>query len=56
MAHELRVSQAAWLDLEDVPSHVFFYRVGSDGVVEIVRFLHESMDHQRHLTAEDPQE
>ena len=29
--------------------HVFFYRVGSDGAVEVIRFLHDAMDFARHL-------
>jgi toxin ParE1/3/4 len=29
--------------------HVLFYRVTSNGVVEVVRFLHDSMDFERHL-------
>lgn len=29
--------------------HVIFYRVGSDGVVEVIRFLHDAMDFARHL-------
>jgi toxin ParE1/3/4 len=29
--------------------HVLFYRVGAAGVVEIVRFLHDAMDFERHL-------
>ena len=29
--------------------HIFFYRVGQDGTVEIVRFLHDSMDFNRQL-------
>ncbi len=36
-------------------SHLFFYRLGSDGMVEIIRFLHDSMDFARHLPeSEDP--
>lgn len=35
--------------------HVFFYRVGSDGVVEIIRFLHDAMDFVRHVpTGDEP--
>jgi len=33
----------------DTPRHVVFFRVPSDGVVEIVRILHDSMDWRRHL-------
>ena len=29
--------------------HILFYRVGPTGEVEIVRFLHDSMDFDRHL-------
>jgi len=29
--------------------HVVFYRMSRDGAVEIVRFLHDSMDFDRHL-------
>jgi len=29
--------------------HVVFYRISRDGAVEIVRFLHDSMDFDRHL-------
>jgi toxin ParE1/3/4 len=29
--------------------HILFYRIGRDGSVEIVRFLHDSMDFDRHL-------
>lgn len=32
--------------------HLFFYRVGSDEVVEIVRFLHDAMDFARHVPAD----
>lgn len=32
-------------------SHVIFYRDGTDGVVEIVRILHESMDVDAALTS-----
>lgn len=31
------------------PVHVFYYRVARDGVIEIVRVLHEKMDPSRHL-------
>jgi toxin ParE1/3/4 len=31
------------------PVHVLFYRVAQEGVVEIVRVLHEKMDPSRHL-------
>ena len=31
------------------PVHVLFYRVAQEGVVEIVRVLHEKMDPNRHL-------
>jgi toxin ParE1/3/4 len=33
--------------------HLFFYRVGDDGVVEIIRFLDDSMDFARHLPEGD---
>ena len=36
-------------------SHIFFFRVAPDGAIEVVRFLHEAMDYQRHLVDEDPQ-
>jgi len=29
--------------------HVLFYRVSARGTVEIIRFLHDSMDFERHL-------
>jgi toxin ParE1/3/4 len=29
--------------------HVVFYRVRADGVVEVVRLLHDAMDFERHL-------
>jgi toxin ParE1/3/4 len=29
--------------------HIVFYRVSSAGVVQVVRFLHDSMDFDRHL-------
>ena len=31
------------------PVHVLYYRVAQDGVIEIVRVLHEKMDPSRHL-------
>lgn len=31
------------------PVHVLYYRVAKDGVIEIVRVLHEKMDPSRHL-------
>jgi toxin ParE1/3/4 len=31
------------------PVHVLYYRVAADGVIEIVRVLHERMDPGRHL-------
>ena len=31
------------------PVHVLYYRVGDEGVIEIVRVLHEKMDPSRHL-------
>jgi toxin ParE1/3/4 len=31
------------------PVHVLYYRVAADGVIEIVRVLHEKMDPARHL-------
>ena len=31
------------------PAHVLYYRVAADGVIEIVRVLHERMDPGRHL-------
>lgn len=30
--------------------HVIFYRVADDGVIEIVRVLHERMDYKQHIT------
>jgi toxin ParE1/3/4 len=38
------------------PPHVLYYRVARDGMIEIVRVLHERMDPSRHLDAldEDP--
>ncbi len=35
-----------------VGSHVIFYEVGKDGVVEIVRVLHGRMQHDLHLPDE----
>ena len=29
--------------------HLLFYRVSASGTVEIIRFLHDSMDFERHL-------
>jgi toxin ParE1/3/4 len=29
--------------------HVVFYRVRADGVVEVIRLLHDAMDFERHL-------
>lgn len=31
------------------PVHILYYRVASDGVIEIVRVLHERMDPSRHV-------
>jgi toxin ParE1/3/4 len=31
------------------PVHVLYYRVAQEGVIEIVRVLHERMDPSRHL-------
>jgi toxin ParE1/3/4 len=31
------------------PAHVLYYRLAADGVVEIIRVLHERMDPGRHL-------
>ena len=31
------------------PAHVLYYRVAQDGVIEIVRVLHERMEPRRHL-------
>ena len=31
------------------PVHVLYYRVGQEGVIEIVRVLHERMDPSRHI-------
>lgn len=33
-----------------VARHVIFYRITSEGDIEIVRILHERMDVERHLT------
>ena len=30
-------------------SHVLFYRVGTEGVIDVVRVLHQRMDVDRHL-------
>lgn len=32
-----------------VGSHVLFYRLGTDGGIEIIRILHGRMDFKRHL-------
>jgi toxin ParE1/3/4 len=32
--------------------HVVFYRMGSDGVVEVIRVLHDAMDFARHIPEE----
>jgi toxin ParE1/3/4 len=29
--------------------HVLFYRLEPEGIVEVIRFLHDSMDFERHL-------
>jgi toxin ParE1/3/4 len=31
------------------PVHVLYYRIAQEGVIEIVRVLHEKMDPSRHL-------
>jgi toxin ParE1/3/4 len=31
------------------PVHVLYYRVAEEGVIEIVRLLHERMDPSRHV-------
>lgn len=31
------------------PRHLIFFREAKDGALEILRVLHEQMDHQRHL-------
>ncbi len=35
------------------PVHVLYYRLGRDGVVEVVRVMHDRMDPGRHLDADD---
>jgi toxin ParE1/3/4 len=32
-----------------VGSHVLFYRLGTDGGIEVIRILHRRMDFKRHL-------
>ncbi|MER2250911.1 type II toxin-antitoxin system RelE/ParE family toxin [Methylorubrum podarium] len=32
-----------------VGSHILFYRTGADGVIEVIRILHQRMDFKRHL-------
>ncbi|KTC29409.1 plasmid stabilization protein ParE [Pseudomonas sp. ABAC61] len=34
------------------PRHIVFYRVANDGVIEVVRLLHDAMDVQVHLPDE----
>ena len=34
-------------------SHLLMYRLGSDGVIEITRILHERMDLPRHIPPAD---
>ena len=58
---KLRISRQAWNELQaGVRSrhisqrgrharHLFFYRVGPDEVVEIIRFLHDAMDFVQYL-------
>jgi len=36
------------------PVHVLYYRIASEGVIEIVRVLHERMEPGRHLVADKP--
>ena len=31
------------------PPHILFFQMGDDGVLEIIRVLHDSMDYERHL-------
>lgn len=38
-------------DRVDRPRHIVFYRIGSDGVIDIVRLLHEAMEVRRHLSS-----
>ena len=33
-----------------VKSHLIFYKIGKDGVVEIIRILHQQMDIENRLT------
>ena len=44
--HARRASDAAKVRR---PVHVLYYRVAREGVIEIVRVLHEKMDPSRHL-------
>jgi toxin ParE1/3/4 len=37
------------------PVHVLYYRVAREGVIEIVRVLHEKMDPSRHLDEPSPE-
>jgi toxin ParE1/3/4 len=37
------------------PVHVFYYRVAGEGVIEIVRVLHEKMGPSRHLDEPSPE-
>jgi toxin ParE1/3/4 len=37
------------------PVHVLYYRVAHEGVIEIVRVLHEKMDPSRHLDEPSPE-
>jgi toxin ParE1/3/4 len=37
-------------------SHVIFYRVTPDGIVDVIRILHERMLPDRHLTADEDED
>lgn len=38
------------------PVHILYYRVAQEGVIEIVRVLHEKMDPNRHLDESPPED
>ena len=47
--HTRYVRRSAEAERVRRPVHVLFYRVAPDGVIEIVRVLHDKMDPSRHL-------
>jgi toxin ParE1/3/4 len=47
--HIAHARRAAGTPKVKTPVHVLYYRVADDGVIEIVRVLHDRMDPRRHL-------